>query len=458
MFQNIIDEEIKEEESFDTDKKKRVINLKGLFSVSDFVLYAISFMVSMVSFNGEFAPFGLAIFASVCSNRIPLGIVYIATVLGTLIGFGANGFLSYLLTTLLFIVMTLIFRPRSQEDRNEKQKLGLYIFLSAFMVQAGKMFFTMFLVYDLLASFVFAILTYIFYKIFANSITVIKEYGIKKAFTVEEVMGASLLLAIAFYSMNGLNIFGLSISNILSIMIVLFLGWKYGMLVGATAGITIGMVLGIIGSSSPVLIASYAISGMIAGILNKLGKIGVIVGFALGNAVLTYVVNGNTVPVITIREILIASLGLLLLPKYIDIDISDIVGKSFVFPTMSDISISIFFGSANKPNDAINISLIVITGTVLPFTTYVRTAFPKANPTITPIFPSLFSIPAIIPDIAYDAIRTGLVDPIIPSTIPIVIPAVAPTSIPYFQPKKSTNIILKILLIDNPNTFNALIE
>lgn len=73
--------------------------------------------------------------------------------------------------------------------------------------------------------------------------------------------------------------------------------------------------------------------GMIAGILNKLGKIGVIVGFCLGNAILTYVANGNTVPVITIREILIASLGLLLLPKNIDIDISDIVGKTKLLPT-----------------------------------------------------------------------------------------------------------------------------
>ena len=80
-------------------------------------------------------------------------------------------------------------------------------------------------------------------KIFSNSITVIKDYGVKQAFTVEEVMGASLLMSIAFYSLHGLNIFGLSISNILSIMLVLFLGWKNGMLVGATSGITIGMVL-----------------------------------------------------------------------------------------------------------------------------------------------------------------------------------------------------------------------
>ena len=262
MFQNIIDEEIKQEnESYDTEKNKRTINFKNLFSVSDFILCAVSFMVSMVGFGEEFAPFGLAIFAAVCSNRIPVGIVYLATCLGTLIGFGVNGFLSYLLTTLLFIVTMLIFRPKYQsKDRNEKQKLGVYILISSFIVQAGKMLFTMFLVYDLLASIMFSLLTYIFYKIFANSITVIKEYGIKRAFTVEEVIGASLLLAIAVYSLQGLNILGLSICNILSIMLVLFLGWKNGILVGATAGITIGMVLGIIGNSEPMLVASYAMS------------------------------------------------------------------------------------------------------------------------------------------------------------------------------------------------------
>lgn len=263
MFQNIIDEEIKENEKIDTESNvpKRRLNLKALFSVSDFILYAISFMVSMVGFEGELAPFALAIFAAVCSNKIPAGIVYIATCIGTLIGFGVNSFLSYLLTSLLFIVMILIFKPRLQDkDRNEKQKLGLYVIISSFAVQAGKMFFTMFLFYDLLVSIMLSITTYIFYKIFANSITVVKEYGVKKAFTIEEVMGASLLLSIAIYSLHGLNIFGLSVGNILSIMIVLFLGWKNGMLVGATSGITIGVVLGIIGESSPVLVASYAIS------------------------------------------------------------------------------------------------------------------------------------------------------------------------------------------------------
>ena len=130
---------------------------------------------------------------------------------------------------------------------------------------------------------------------------------------------------------------GLSITNILSVMLVLFLGWKHGLLVGATSGITIGMVLGIITANSPILVASYAISGMIAGLLNKLGKPGVIVGFCVGNAVLTYVANGNTVPVITIREILVASLGLLIIPKDIKINIEEVIPQMKCFPVTAGV-------------------------------------------------------------------------------------------------------------------------
>lgn len=197
------------------------------------------------------------------------------------------------------------------------------------------MLLNMFLVYDLISAIMYGIITYIFYKIFTNSVSVIKQYGIKKAFSIEEIIGASLIISIAVVSLSDLQIFKLSITNILSVMLVLFLGWKNGMLVGATSGITIGMALGIITSSSPILVASYAVSGMIAGLLNKLGKIGVIIGFCAGNAILTYVANGNTVPIITIREILIASLGLLFIPKSINLDITDIMQTTKCLPTVA---------------------------------------------------------------------------------------------------------------------------
>ena len=333
MYQNInIDEQN------DNDNFTNKIDIKNLFSINDLVLYIVAFLISMVSFNKELFPFGLAIFAAACSNRIPVGILYIVVIIGTAIGSGITGLLSFLISSLLFIVLVLTFRPRMQgPEKSERQKLGIFIALSAFAIQACKIFFTVFLVYDLIESIVFGIITYIFYKIFANSIIVINQYGIKRAFSIEEIMGASLIIAVALCAFSPIKVLGLSITNIFSIMLVLFLGWKNGMLVGGTAGITIGMVLGIINSTSPILVAAYAISGMIAGILNRFGKIGVILGFCIGNAVLTYVINGNTVPIITIREILIASLGLLLIPKKVKIDITEIYNQTKCLPTAAGV-------------------------------------------------------------------------------------------------------------------------
>lgn len=260
MFQNIA-EDAKQEEYEDVKEVNKKSKIKRLFSIQNIILYTISFMLSMVSFGTELAPFGLAIFVATCSNKIPSGVVFVAAGIGTFIKFGLSGLLMYILTALVFIALVLIFRPKYEyAQRNEKQKLGKYILIATLLVQVAKMFFTMFLVYDLLTAIMLSITTYIFYKIFSNSIIVIKEFGIKQAFSIEEVMGAALMLSIAFSSLKGLTVFSLSITNILSIMLVLFMGWKNGMLVGGTAGITIGMVLGIITSSSPILVAAYAIS------------------------------------------------------------------------------------------------------------------------------------------------------------------------------------------------------
>lgn len=107
------------------------------------------------------------------------------------------------------------------------------------------------------------------------------------------------------------------------------------MLVGATGGITIGAVLGIITGTEPVMIAAYAISGLIAGLLNRFGRIGVIVGFTIGNVVLAYVANGYMADLIVFQEILIASLGLLAIPKNIEINIEDLVGSTKLLPEVT---------------------------------------------------------------------------------------------------------------------------
>ncbi|MGN1384878.1 MAG: SpoIIE family protein phosphatase [Clostridia bacterium] len=339
MFQNISKESEQEfNEEIKVNKKEEVKEIfKKLFTKQNIILYIITFMVSMVNISSDnvmfsITPFGIAIIAAALSSNMPVGIMYVISLISTFIKFGPNSLLTYILTTLVFFVAILIKRPKIQDEVNEQKRLGMHLFISTLIVQVVPMFFRSFILYELLTGVMLSISTYIFYKIFSNSITVIREVGIKKVFSIEEVIGTSLLLAIAFMALGDTAVFGYSVKNILSILLVLILGWKNGILVGATSGITIGVVLGIIGNSEPIMIASYAISGMIAGIFNKFGKIGVILGFIIGNVLLTYVANGNTVPVILIQEILIASLGLLAIPKGVQINIEDLVSKTKMLP------------------------------------------------------------------------------------------------------------------------------
>lgn len=334
MFQNIakdFEENQNLYEDVELNKKEKMKEvLKKWFSKQMIILYVVSFLLSFVSFglNQDLAPFGIAIIVAILSSCVPIGIVSVLVVVGTAIKFGGSATLNLLLTLLLVFISILIKAPKYNNEINEKRSLGTRLLISSLIVQLTKVFFKELIVYDLIFGIVYSISAYVFYKIFVNSITVITSIGEKRAYSIEEVIGAGLLLSISACAMGNLSIFGYNIKNILCILIVLVLGWKNGILVGATAGVSIGSVVGIVGGGEPIMIATYALSGMIAGIFNKLGKIGVIIGFILGNVLLTYVVNGNTVNIIAIQEILIASLGLLLIPKNIKLDIQDLYGKT----------------------------------------------------------------------------------------------------------------------------------
>lgn len=337
MFQNISSKDMEGQEVKQEQKDSVKEILHRLFAKQNIILYTISFLISMVGLSSEnvifsIVPFGLSFIAAALSNGQAVGIMYVLSLIGTFIKFGTNSFLTYFITSLVFFVLVLLIRPKLQDNVNEKKKIGMHLFFAVLLVQIVPVFFRTFIVYDALISIMLAITTYIFYKIFVSSILMIKEFDSKRAFTIEEVMGTSLLLAITISSFGKLSIFGFSVKNVLSILIVLILGWKNGVLVGATGGITIGVVLGIIGGSEPLMIAVYAVSGMVAGLLNKFGRIGVVVGFIIGNVIIAYAANGNSIPLIMFQEVLIASIGLLAVPKNIEINIEDLYGKTKLLP------------------------------------------------------------------------------------------------------------------------------
>lgn len=307
--------------------------LKNLINLNNIVIYIISFMISTIGMGQEVSPFSIAIVGASLAGGVPAIGIVLAGLLGNYIGAGITGVLNYTIIIIMLLVLMSIKPPKENDEyKNEQMQIASHIFFSIVLITIARLILTKLTVGELLANITLAIFSVVFYKIFVNSITVIKELTEKRAFSIEEVIGASLLISIAIASLGELSILGLSIRNILCILIVLILGWKNGILIGTTSGVTIGVTLGIIAQYNPQIIAVYAISGMIAGVLNRFGKIGVIVGFLLGNVVLIYASQGNASNLIVFKELLIASLGLLAMPKWIEINIEELDNKNAILP------------------------------------------------------------------------------------------------------------------------------
>lgn len=349
MFQNVQYEEVKQN---NTEKVENTVKLfKNIVTTQNIVLYVITFLVSIIGLGGEVSPFSLALIAACFASEIPAFGIIIISIIGNIIGFGAAGGVNYILTLLVLMATFLLKKPiYNEETRNEKIKLGKRLFFSVLVVTIFRYMLGSFTIYNLIVNITNAAIVVIFYKIFVNSLTVLKEINERKAFSLEEVMGASLVLAVAVSAFGNLEILGFSIRNILSILIVLILGWKNGVLIGTTSGVTIGAVLGILAEYEPSVVAAYAVSGMMAGILNKFGKPGVIIGFIIGNGILAYISNGTSVDTQILKEILIAAIALLAVPSKININIEEFIGKSKCLPAFSNKALVTGKDTAQKLN------------------------------------------------------------------------------------------------------------
>lgn len=336
MFQNVADFSNQNEE-IEEENNKTYYRLKEIFKYQNIIIYVLTFLMSTLSIKGELMPFGLAIMASCVGENIPIAGVFISAIIGTCVGGGPTSLINFLEISAIYFLLVLIFRAKvAVEERNEMVKTGGKLFFAYFIVSLIKNFAGVFLLYDAFMSVISGAIIYVFYKIFVNGLASINKLNEKKAFTIDELIATTIIIALASSAFNNVSVFSLNISNIIIIFMIMVLGWKNGMLLGAISGISIGLATSFLDGTSFVQISMYAISGILSGLLNRFGKIGVIIGFLLGNAILTYWVRGASTMIIYFREIFIASIGLLLVPSRIKIEVEDLFGKEKLLDDSGD--------------------------------------------------------------------------------------------------------------------------
>jgi len=183
--------------------------------------------MSTVSVKNEIMPFGLAMVAATLSSGVPVFGVLVSAAIGTLAGNGIGAFLNFVLSSIIYFALVLIFKPKvAIEERNELLKTGKRLFIASFLVSFFQNIHGIVLTYDIFMALVAAALTYVFYKIFVNGLAVIKDWKVKQAFTLEELIGASIIVGIASMILNQVTIFGLHLSNIVIVFLVMLLGKK----------------------------------------------------------------------------------------------------------------------------------------------------------------------------------------------------------------------------------------
>lgn len=300
--------------------------LKKFVNVKNIIFIILSLCLSNTSFMGDYTPFSIVIFGVASVFNVPLILVLLSSIAGLLLQTVSWGVLIKLLA--FFIVFTLITVIVNIEGVSRKFSVFIKFMISLLVVEVGYNIINGTLVTDFFAILSNIAVCLILYFIFVSGIYVLTNITKGYIFSKEESIAMILVLAISLTVFKDVMILQFSVFNILILILVLIFGWKNGWVSGTAAGLVIGLILTLITNVNMTYVVTLAFSGFISGILSKVGKIGVVIGFIVGNLYIAYYANGFSELTMRVSELVISSVFLLFMPKVFETRLDRIFNKN----------------------------------------------------------------------------------------------------------------------------------
>lgn len=313
-------------ENFD-DIKSKINVRKILGSVKDILIYFLcAFMASSKLISGA-TPFGIAMFAAINTINVPLIIPFLIIAIITGVFFGNVALVKFLVAGILYVAIKSFLRLENTKISNT----GIILF-STLISEIVGLSISGLLLYDALFAVYNSIMVGIFYLMFCEGLPVLYNIDKAKIYSTESLICMGVIVSILVSSFGGAGIAGITLRGTISILSVMVLGWKLGSSIGATSGLIISLSMGLMGFGNVATVATYAFCGLLAGMLSKFGKWGAVIGFVLGNIILVFFANGSTEVLISIKEIILASLVLFLIPKKLLVILDDLFDYNRALP------------------------------------------------------------------------------------------------------------------------------
>jgi len=285
-------------------KKQMVLNKELVF------LGIVSFFISRASIIDKLTPFGIAFISSYLLAGKRNWYVMISAILGILSFHGISG-MDYIIS---IVLIGLVYRFIGNKLSAIKSSIVIVMtFIGvkiAYIAFQNKIY-----IYDLLLC--------AFEGLIVFTLSYMFSYGVfsersKQSKINEKVISTFVTIAIALSGIHPISVYGMSIKNIICILTILYFGYKKGSFIGSTIGITLGIISYMSQPEMPFILAIYGLAGLLTGIFKELGKAGSVLGFLLGNAIVSFYINGYGISFINLRELII-SIGIFSVAyKYLD--------------------------------------------------------------------------------------------------------------------------------------------
>lgn len=301
-------------------KMESAINTKQEFEIglNDFVLIVIGFFISRVSILDEMTPFGIAFLGTYLLMKRGNLALLISVILGIFTIHGFQGTSYYIIAFASYLLFTSVLTDRNYTLLKSSIVMSL-IFLTIKTVIG--VLFNGILLYNLFVIGFESVLVFTLTYIFSFSLPI--EKISRDKMNREKLVCTFITLALVLSGLNNINLFGISMKNILSIVVIIYFAYYSGIMMGVSSAVAIGMVVYMQNTEMPFIIALLAVGALLAGLFRELGRAGSILGFILGNGIISFYINALGTSFLDYREIFYASIIFLIGSKFLNVDIEE---------------------------------------------------------------------------------------------------------------------------------------
>jgi len=298
-----------------TSKVNRLKNIKTFMLNNQLKLNTtfgfIGFLLGRAVILDFLSPFGLAFIAVFALQEMGMGYVLAGTLIGVYTIGQKEILLKYFVSALIFVVFHLL----SSRWRINKKAVAA-VTAAAANFTAGYFIFYIknYYMYDLLMIIIESLLISLLVYVYDGALPVLKNFRARKVISSEEVVSLSILLAFCFVGAD-FAVYDMSIKNVSMILLIMLFSFYGSAGTGAAIGIILGVIQALSGSILPGAIGVYGLCGLLCGVLKNVGKVGCALAFILGNALMTFYINGSTEVLIKFYEIFTASVLFMIIPK-----------------------------------------------------------------------------------------------------------------------------------------------